>query len=221
MEPDAFIRKISHDLRAPLRALMELPKWVIEDLEAGDHIISDDLKNTLHAMRVQSNRLDLIIAGLSEYALLKAETTGPAECAIEDVLSAVSLPLGFRCDLDVKTLPMAPEHALRIIEILIENAERHGAASTVPAALVLTRVQNGVLLCVSDNGPGIDPKYLGSIFEPLATLKSRDVCEGSGMGLAVIARLAELYGGWCDARPNETGTGLTVRVWVPDPAASA
>jgi two-component system, OmpR family, sensor histidine kinase MtrB len=103
----------------------------------------------------------------------------------------------------------------RIVENLVVNAARH----TTAGATIWVRVQpqdGGVLLLVEDEGPGVPAELWEQIFQPFH--KGRNIADhapGSGIGLALVARFAELHGGraWVQDRP---GGGASFRVFLPD-----
>ena len=78
---------------------------------------------------------------------------------------------------------------------------------------VATRKEtNGILLTVSDTGPGIDPSILDRVFDPFFTTK--DVGDGTGLGLSVCHRIVEDHGGRIEAA-NRPGGGTVFRVLLP------
>jgi len=214
MSPELFIRKVCHDLRAPLRALKEIPTWLEEDLAVHLQPVPEAALELLQMMRTQADRLDGIVAGLSELAKLRRTEEQP-RVDLETVLSKKDWPEQLRLNFDISFLPLEPEHARLVVDHLVDNAFKHAKAAEHYAELTVCRVERGVRIAVSDVGPGIDPKHFETVYEPLSTLKSRDDCEGSGMGLAVVARIAELYGGTCALLPNAGGAGVTSEIIVP------
>jgi signal transduction histidine kinase len=97
----------------------------------------------------------------------------------------------------------------RIVENLVVNAVRH----TPPGShidVVVGRSANGILLQVDDDGPGVPAEARAQIFEPFRR-ESSTVAPGTGIGLSLVARFAELHGGraWVEDRP---GGGASFRV---------
>jgi signal transduction histidine kinase len=100
----------------------------------------------------------------------------------------------------------------RILENLLYNAYKH----TPPGSRVWVRLAaegEGALLAVEDEGPGIPPAFRESIFEPFQRGEATDA-SGTGIGLSLVARFAELHGGraWVEER---AGGGASFRVFLP------
>lgn len=101
----------------------------------------------------------------------------------------------------------------RIVENLLANAVRH----TPPDARIWVRVQSeagGEVIVVEDDGPGIPPEQRQKIFEPFHQAAARDQTAGVGVGLALVARFAELQGGRAWVEDGEHG-GASFHVWLP------
>ncbi len=212
MDPDRFIRKICHDLRAPLRALQELPGWIEEHFQINGTIVDAEASELLSMMKQQALRMDLIIEGLGQYARLERGAGFPETDVKSLILSTISdKDIAVRQTLD--RLAMEPEHALLITRNLTRNALTHGMGKGV--TLSISGNGRAQSIAVEDSGPGIPKSQMGLVFEPLSTLRARDVCEGAGMGLPIVKRLAELYDGECRCRPNPNGTGATFEVIWP------
>ena len=103
----------------------------------------------------------------------------------------------------------------RIIENLLVNAARHTPAGTT-IWIRLHAQDDGVLLLVEDEGPGIPPPLREQIFQPFHQGRNiADHAPGSGVGLALVAQVAALHGGraWGQDRP---GGGASFRVFLTD-----
>jgi signal transduction histidine kinase len=103
----------------------------------------------------------------------------------------------------------------RIIENLLVNAGKHTPAGTT--IWVRLRAQDeGVLLLVEDEGPGVPAQLRELVFQPFRQGPNlADHAPGSGIGLALVAQFASLHGGraWVEDRP---GGGASFRVFLPD-----
>ena len=97
----------------------------------------------------------------------------------------------------------------RALANLLDNAERHGGGVT---AMIVTQEEGGVRFAVEDDGPGVAPENVERIFQPLQRGESGN---GSlGLGLALVARIAEAHGGRATVEPSTEG-GARFSVWVP------
>lgn len=214
MTPEMFIRKVCHDLRAPLRGMKEIPVWLEEDLQSHLKPIPEPVLELLQMMKTQAAQLDVIVIGLSELAkLVRSEDTPKA--MVQSLVQTANWPKELQCHLDVEVLPLEQQHLNLAIGHLVDNAFNHARAAEFGAVLSITQGADSFHITVRDFGPGIDNRYHSKIFEPLYSLKSRDDCEAGGMGLAVAAKIASLYGGNCAVFSNPDGIGLTFEMRVP------
>lgn len=204
MDSERFIRKICHDLRAPIRALKTLPDWLEADLRDIVCDPPDHIQEALDMMKVQASRLDTMIAGLSELQQLGRQEEAPWT-GLTELLESMKLPDNLTIRANADGLPLEHEHAHAIIHHLVDNAYRHAIRPDIRVELSVSQQANSYEIAVTDNGPGIASGDVRTVYEPLTTLRPRDEVEGSGMGLAVVSRLARLYGGEAEIIPNPAG----------------
>ncbi|MHA6345741.1 sensor histidine kinase [Roseivivax sp. CAU 1761] len=104
---------------------------------------------------------------------------------------------------------------------LVSNAMKHHDGATGRIAVRATRRDGGTRIEVSDDGPGIPLAHQGRIFELFQTLRSRDVVEGSGLGLALVDKLVRELGGTISVHSDpEQRRGTTFRLDLPAPRAA-
>lgn len=214
MTPDQFIRKVCHDLRAPLRAMQEIPAWLHEDLALYVDPLPDDIAEHLDMLAVQASRLELILIGLSELAKIVRTQIDPVTY-LDDLRVASQFGDSLNCTFNCASLPMEQSHVEAVCNHLADNAVKHGAATRSPASLLICRRDDYYAIMVRDYGPGISEEHRSAIYDPLYTLQPRDDCEGSGMGLAIVKRIADIYGGSCNIQSNNDGQGITSVFTVP------
>jgi len=94
----------------------------------------------------------------------------------------------------------------QIFHNLVSNAIKHNASPGGTLSIEGFDDETIFRFIFSDNGPGIDPAYHGKIFEMFQTLHSRDVVEGSGMGLALVKRMTQRQKGKIEVQ-SELGEG--------------
>ena len=200
LELERFAYVASHDLKAPLRAIDSLSQWLEEDL-AG--MLPPPAQVHLDKLRGRVKRLELLLddlllysrAGRKRYA---PEMVDPA-ALVAGIVDLLSPPPGFQITVDG---PLPTLHAVRppletVLRNLLQNAiKHHDRPQEGRVTISAHRQQPGwVEFCVCDNGPGIDPRFHERIFELFQTLRSRDDLEGSGMGLAIVKKTVESFGG--------------------------
>lgn len=106
----------------------------------------------------------------------------------------------------------------QLFQNLIGNALKFHREGIAPIVKVYTcdedRAKGLQTICIEDNGIGFDEKYLDRIFSVFQRLHSKDSYEGTGIGLAVVRKITERYGGTITAS-SKKGTGSTFKVTFP------
>ena len=211
-ELERFAYIASHDLRAPLRALMTLPDWLREDLEKVMEVLPDDVSRDLDEMKVQSVRMDNLLTDLLTYARLgKAgdlEKVVDGNDLIAEAVSLVGLPEGFRINLpgDIGMIRCIPAEFSLVIRNLVCNAIKHHDRATGEITIMARRRDGRVTFEISDDGPGVPARFSEKVFEMFSTLRPRDEVEGSGMGLAMVRKIVENMGGAVRLSPARDDT---------------
>lgn len=196
-ELDKFAYVASHDLRAPLRAVENLAGFLYEDI--GD-IIPAESKEHLSMITQRIKRLDALLSSLLEYSRVgrmhqPLERVEVLEC-ITDVVQMVRddrfeiLVHGSEFVVFTYRTPME-----LILRNLIDNAQKHHDGESGTIHIVSKRVEGQLEFEVRDDGPGIPVQFQDRVFGMFQTLKPRDDIEGSGMGLAILLKTVESYGG--------------------------
>ena len=121
---------------------------------------------------------------------------------------------GVVLDVEPVMIPVDTSKLERILENLLANSVRHTPAGT--DIWIRTRAkEGGALIVVEDDGPGVPEELREAIFEPFRQGPSNSQhSPGAGVGLALVARFAELHRGraWVEERP---GGGASFHVWLP------
>lgn len=226
-----FLLSVSHELRTPLTAIAGYAEALadgvigVEDVEATGAVMRDESERL---QRLVNDLLDLSRAGAVELRL------DPQTVDLRDLVTGAGQVWKDRCDredlrfaLEVPAQPVViTTDAVRvrqIIDNLCENALRVTPAGR-PLVLALSVTHTGADLQVRDGGPGLSDDDLAVAFEPSALhdryFGIRPV--GTGVGLALVGRLAQRLGGTAEAgRAAEGGASFTVhlpRDWARTPA---
>jgi PAS domain S-box-containing protein len=215
---NTFLAAVSHELRSPLTSILGLSLT----LERGPEIETEDRRDLLRRLASNAKKLDRLLRdlldidrlnrGIVEPQLRVTDVGALARRTVEslDVLAGRDVI----AETDAVVLAVDPPKVERIIENLLANAVRH----TEPDRRVWVRVRPhdaGVLIVVEDDGPGIAEDLRDAVFEPFRQGPTASPhAPGTGIGLSLVARFAELHGGraWVEER---AGGGASFRVFLP------
>jgi signal transduction histidine kinase len=218
---DDFIYLMSHDLRASVRALVELPNWIAEDLQEAAIDLPASVTTSIELMNRHTARLDQMLVDLLAYSRIgrfQDVIHVDLDAALNRVLESLRMPEG-RCvqrDINCTHAMLGEQDVLILLAALIDNVAKHHHAATSTVKISTRREGGMIRLTVSDDGPGIPEKHYAKALGALTTLRPRDEVEGTGMGLANVNRIAEHYGGYMTLSPaQDSETGLQVDVVLP------
>jgi PAS domain S-box-containing protein len=212
-ELDAFAYSVSHDLRAPLRAVAGFSEILLEDYAAQlDSTGLDYLRRVCTAADRMSGLIDALLdlsrAGRAELLRRPVNLGDLARGVLADLSSADP-------DREVETvvedLPATGDRHLLtlLLQNLISNAWKF-TAGRAPARIHVGSLGAGdaPIYFVADNGAGFDARYAAKLFVPFQRLHSAEDFPGTGIGLAIVARIAARHGGraWAHSAPDEGAT---------------
>lgn len=222
-----FLMSVSHELRTPLTAV----KGYAEALADGV-VAPEDVARTGATMGAEAERLDRLVKDLLDLARLGAVTfrMNPSPSDLVEIGTDASAVWAHRCarenvrfvpELQISTLPLTTDsmRVRQIIDNLIENALRVSPAGSV-IVLAVRREPGWAVVEVRDSGPGLTSDDLTVAFEPgVLHERYRGVRPvGTGLGLAMVGRLATGLGGFAEVgTAPEGGACFTVRL-PPDEA---
>lgn len=220
-ELDSFSYSVSHDLRAPLRAVEGFTRVIAEDY---GHVLDDTAQRHLHRIAHGADRMKSIIDDLLRLA--KVSRRHPV-CEDVDV-TALALDIATevraaerRKDVSVTVQPgmrvAADARLLRIaLENLVRNAWKFTRDEDTPRIEIGCR--HGEELFVRDNGVGFPPEQAEQIFQPFVRLHGSEF-DGTGIGLSIVQRIVSHHGGTIRA-DSVVGLGATFSFTL-DPAAAS
>jgi PAS domain S-box-containing protein len=215
---NTFLQAVSHDLRTPLAAILGLAVTMGREDVDMDAAEAQDMARRIAANARKLDRLvndlldlDRLSRGIVE-PVLRATDLG---ALVRNLVGESDLIAERRVNLEVQPVTILVDAAKveRIVENLLANTARHTPADTQ----LWVRVEpmgSGALIVVEDDGPGVPEDLRETIFEPFMQGPSLvKHSPGVGVGLALVARFAELHGGraWVQARP---GGGASFRVYL-------
>ncbi len=216
---NTFLQAVSHDLRTPLAAILGLA-LTLEQEDLG--LSEQDARDMASRIATNSRKLDQMVGDLLDLDRLSRGIVEPklqnADIAtiVRELVGQLDIAEERSVVLDIEsvTIPADPSKLERIVENLLANTVRHTPAGA--RIWIQTRAQDGgALIIVEDNGPGVPQELHEAIFEPFRQGPSQSShSPGVGVGLALVARFAELHGGraWVQDRP---GGGASFHVFLP------
>ena len=210
-----FAYAASHDLKAPLRAIAHLAQWIDDDIGAT---ASPATRKNLDLLKGRTARLQRLLDGLLDYARIGTVVEAAVEqvdivALVHECAEFLARPPGFVVTCEEPILPIRthPVSIQVVLENLIANAVKHHDRSAGTVTVSVIRKPDGIAeIRVSDDGPGIAPRYHERIFVLFQTLVSRDVNEASGVGLAIVKKRVIANGGriWVESAPPARGTTI-------------
>ncbi|MBD2021415.1 ATP-binding protein, partial [Leptolyngbya sp. FACHB-36] len=219
-ELDQFAYVVSHDLKAPLRAIANLSQWLEEDL---NDCLTEDTRQQMDLLRGRVHRLEALIDGILQYSRVGRVAVQPETVSVEallhDIIDTI-VPPDFPIEIatPMPTLKTERVPLEQVFTNLISNAIKHHDR---PAGRIqITAADHGdrYEFAVTDDGPGIDPQFHDKIFGIFQTLEPRDKVESTGVGLAVVKKIVERQGGTIRVE-SELGQGATFRfTWMKEPS---
>jgi signal transduction histidine kinase len=213
-ELEAFTYSVSHDLRAPLRAVDGFSRFVLEDYE---NKIDSEGKRLLNLIRSNIQKMDQLITdllALSRVTRCELNFSGidMTQMAISMFKESAAPDVTDKISLKVDQLPEAyadPTYMRQVWANLIANAIKFSSKEKKPSIKVCGITENGFnVYYVKDNGVGFNPEYAHKLFGVFQRLHKSDDFEGTGVGLAIIQRIIHRHGGkvWAE---SEEGKGAT------------
>ncbi len=198
LELQDFASIVSHDLKAPLRGITTLAEWLVRDYSEKIDESGQELFNLL-IKRVK--RMHTLIDGILEYSKIGRESERIREINLNEIVINVIDLLAPPDHIEImieSELPNIKGERTRFFQIfqnLISNAIRFMDKEQGVIAINCNDKKNFWEFYVADNGPGIPERYYKKIFQMFQTLNPQKYPENSGIGLALVRKIVQEYGG--------------------------
>jgi two-component system NtrC family sensor kinase len=219
-ELEAFSASVSHDLRAPLRAIRMLTQAVLED---SSDTLAPGSRKDLDRVLAAARRMTELIDALLELARIGRTPLARTPVDVSELAGSVLDELHRRdADREVSSA-IAPGLNVaadpRLVRVLFDNLLGNAwkFTSRTPAARIEVGAGPGSdTIFVRDNGAGFDPAHAARLFAPFKRLHSEAEFKGTGIGLATVRRIVERHGGqvWAE---GAIGRGATFYFTLPQP----
>jgi PAS domain S-box-containing protein len=213
-ELEAFSYSVSHDLRAPLRAIIGFSQVLQEDYSNS---MDDEAKEYLNRVVTAGQKMNSLVDALLMLSQVTRATikqtqvnlSASAEQILKDLMHSepdrqveANIEHGIEVVGDAKLLDI-------LLTNLLHNAWKYTSkVDRAKISVTSSSINGNQVISVSDNGAGFDMKYAGKLFDPFQRLHSSHEFSGTGVGLATVHRIVTRHGGeiWAE---SELGKGAT------------
>jgi PAS domain S-box-containing protein len=221
-ELESFNYSVSHDLRGPLRNIGGFAEIVLEELGES---VNQEVRANLQRIVLNARRMNDIITGMLALANASRGELELGDVDVERICREVAADLAAQQPhrrVEVRIQAGLRTHGdARLLRVLVTNLLSNAWKFTgrreddrAAVEVVVGPGRFGPELCVRDNGAGFDPALSSQLFLPFRRLHLRSEFEGTGIGLATVARIAERHGGSVRA-DGRVGEGACFWVYLP------
>lgn len=220
-ELEGFIYSVSHDLKSPLMTFKTFLGFLRQDQRAGSR---ENMEKDMNFMTAAADKMERLLDELLEMSRIgrldKAPTRIELRDLVQEALAAVAGPIAERrveVHIDLPELCLYGDRLRleRLWQNLIDNAVKYLGDQAAPRVEIgMEEIAEERIFFVRDNGLGIDPRHQRKIFGLFEKVDPKS--PGSGLGLALVKRIVELYHGriWFDS--EGPGRGTCFRFTLPD-----
>jgi PAS domain S-box-containing protein len=219
-ELDGFARSVSHDLRAPVRAVDGFAQLLEEDHAAQ---LDEEGRRLLAVVRRSSRNMGQLIDDLLSFSRVSRQQREPVWVAMRELARAAASDAraaepGRTIEVDLGELPDIEGDRAMLRQVwvnLLSNAVKYTRCRPAATIRVTGEVREGFAhYVVADNGTGFDPRFQDKLFGVFQRLHAAEEYEGTGVGLALVKRIVERHGGVVGAE-GEPGRGATFSFALP------
>jgi PAS domain S-box-containing protein len=206
-----FAYVVSHDLKAPLRAISSLADWLITDY--GDKV-GEAGREQFNMLLGRTKRMNSLVDGILRYSRITRQHEDQVSVDVNQLLKEVCEMLSPPPGMAVKIQPGLPvllcerTRLTQVFENLISNAVKYMGKPEGVIGIGCEDAGAHWKFHVRDTGPGIEERYYEKIFQIFQTLAARDDRESTGIGLAIVKKNVELSGGrvWVESKLGQGST---------------
>ncbi|MBA3901095.1 MAG: GHKL domain-containing protein, partial [Bacteroidetes bacterium] len=207
---ESFTYSVSHDLRAPLRAINTYSSFLNED---NYEQLDEQGKKYVNNIRVNSQKTEALILDLLRFSRVSQRGLNYAAIdmnkMVNELVDNVKRDYQKPLKIEIEKLPeIYADAALirQLMENLISNAFKYSNKTENPEIQIgVINQQAGKVFFVKDNGIGFDMKYYDKIFQVFQRVHSEADYDGTGVGMAIAKRIVEKHGGeiWAEGKVHE------------------
>ena len=214
---------VSHDLKAPLRAIGSLANWISTDYADK---FDDEGREHMRLLISRVHRMDGLIDGILQYSRVgrvkEVAAAVDLNQLVHEVIDLLAPPKNISISVEnaLPSVMAEPTRIQQVFQNLISNAIKYMDKPDGEIRINCSAEGKQWKFSIADNGPGIDRQHFEKIFQLFQTLAPRDRVESTGVGLALVKKIVEMYGGriWLE---STLGVGSTFFFTLPRIAAGS
>jgi len=221
IELERFMYTVSHDLKSPLVTISTFLTYLQQDLATDNQ---ERIHQDIGFMRSAADKMEILLSELLELFRVGRHVINPVDISLNEIYEETMQLVAGQISI-IKATVLTSDRQLmlfgdriRLIEIwqnLVENAAKYIGDQPEPCIELGVENSNGeIVFFVRDNGIGIEPKFHENIFGLFNKLDQYS--EGSGLGLALVKRIVETYGGRIWVESKGIGHGSCFRFTLPE-----
>jgi PAS domain S-box-containing protein len=206
-----FAYIVSHDLKAPLRGIKTLAEWISTDYADK---LDDNGKEQMNLLAGRVDRMHNLTDGILQYSRVgrveEEKVVVNLNELVTEVIDMIAPPenVTITIENELPTVECEQTRIMQVFQNLLSNAVKYMDKPQGQIKIGCIEENGFWEFYVADNGPGIEEKYFEKIFQLFQTLAPRDESESTGIGLTIIKKIVEMYGGktWVQSKVGEGST---------------
>jgi PAS domain S-box-containing protein len=210
-ELQKFTYVAAHDLKTPLRAIGTLADWISTDYADK---FDEKGRQEVELLVKRVKRMDKVIDSILQYSEVRRATQEDQEVdlniVLSEVISTIDPPENVEITIgsELPTVVCEKTCMMQVFGNLLRNAVKNMDKPKAQIKVSCVTEDAFWKFSIADNGPGIEEKHFEKIFQIFQTLSPRDDSESTGVGLTIIKKIVELYGGkiWVESKVGEGST---------------
>jgi two-component system sensor kinase FixL len=212
-----FAYVVSHDLKAPLRGIKTIAEWISTDYADK---LDDNGKEQMNLLASRVDRMHNLIDGILQYSRIgrieEEKAVVNLNELVTEAIDMIAPPenITITIENELPTIECGQTRIMQVFQNLMSNAVEYMDKPQGQIKVGCVEEDGFWEFYVADNGPGIEEKYFEKIFQLFQTLAPRDGSESTGIGLTIIKKIVEMYGGktWVQSK---VGSGSTFFFTLP------
>jgi PAS domain S-box-containing protein len=219
-EMEDFAYSASHDLQAPLRTFEGYARWLLEDYgealdDTGRQLCQEIIDDALHMKKLLDGLLEYSRIGRLHTAAVAVDVKKVIERVLHDLqLEILDAGATMHVPASLPTVYYPEVRLTQIFSNLLSNALKFTAGKAPVITIGCEELARYYRFTVCDNGIGIAPEHFGRIFEIFKRLHTREEYPGTGVGLTIVKKIVESYGGQIGVE-STLGEGSTFWFTIP------